>query len=71
MQTREPRKRVNWIFVIILLIVIPLVVFGIFMMETVDDQAIKEDNKQKKIEEIEMDSLTNNNSDTTLINNNN
>jgi hypothetical protein len=35
MQTREPRKRVNWVFVIILIIVIPLIVFTIYMMNTI------------------------------------
>jgi uncharacterized membrane protein len=35
MQTREPKKRVNWIFVFVLIITIPLVVFGIFMMNTI------------------------------------
>jgi flagellar basal body-associated protein FliL len=38
MQTRQPQKRVNWIFVVILIIVIPLVIFIIIMMNTVQEQ---------------------------------
>jgi flagellar basal body-associated protein FliL len=38
MQTRQPQKRVNWIFVVILIIVIPLVIFTIIMLNTVQDQ---------------------------------
>ena len=34
MQTRKPNKRVSWIFVIILIIVIPLVLFSLIMMNT-------------------------------------
>ncbi|GEM_PF-4417903 len=34
MQTREPQKRVNWVFVLILIVVIPIIVFTIFMMNT-------------------------------------
>ncbi|MFO7448468.1 MAG: hypothetical protein R6W90_19070 [Ignavibacteriaceae bacterium] len=35
MQTREPRKRVNGIFVFILIITIPLIIFTVFMMNTI------------------------------------
>jgi flagellar basal body-associated protein FliL len=38
MQTRQPQKRVNWIFVVILIIVIPLVIFIIMMMNTVQHE---------------------------------
>ena len=38
MQTRQPQKRVNWIFVVILIIAIPLIIFTIIMMNTVQDQ---------------------------------
>jgi len=38
MQTRQPQKRVNWIFVVILIIAIPLILFIIIMMNTVQDQ---------------------------------
>ncbi len=51
MQTNEPRKRVNWIFVIILIIVIPLIVLSLFLLNT----APSEINQQK----IQADSLNN------------
>ena len=35
MQTREPNKRVNWVFVIVLIVAVPLIVFTIFMMNTI------------------------------------
>lgn len=35
MQTREPGKRVNWIFVFVLIITIPLIIFTLFMMNTI------------------------------------
>lgn len=38
MQTRQPQKRVNWIWVVILIIAIPLIIFIIIMMNTVQDQ---------------------------------
>ncbi len=38
MQTRQPQKRVNWIFVVILIIAIPLIIFTIVMMNTVQDE---------------------------------
>jgi flagellar basal body-associated protein FliL len=38
MQTRQPQKRVNWIFVVILIIVVPLVIFNLFLWNTVQDQ---------------------------------
>lgn len=38
MQTRQPQKRVNWIFVVILIIAVPLIIFIIVMMNTVQDQ---------------------------------
>ena len=37
MQTREPRKRVNWLFVIILIIALPLAVTLFFLLNTVPD----------------------------------
>lgn len=38
MQTREPRKRVNWIFVVILIIVIPLALLVLFMMNSLPNE---------------------------------
>lgn len=38
MQTRQPQKRVNWIWVVILIIAIPLIIFIIIMLNTVQDQ---------------------------------
>jgi flagellar basal body-associated protein FliL len=38
MQTRQPQKRVNWIFVVILIIVIPLVIFTIILFNTVQEE---------------------------------
>jgi flagellar basal body-associated protein FliL len=38
MQTRQPQKRVNWIFVVVLIIVVPLVIFNLFLWNTVQDQ---------------------------------
>jgi hypothetical protein len=38
MQTRQPKKRVNWIFVIILLIVVPLLIVTLVMMNTISDE---------------------------------
>jgi ABC-type transport system involved in cytochrome bd biosynthesis fused ATPase/permease subunit len=38
MQTKKPQKRVNWIFVVILIIAIPLIIFTVIMMNTVQDQ---------------------------------
>lgn len=38
MQTNQPQKRVNWIFVVILIIAVPLIIFTIIMMNTVQDQ---------------------------------
>ncbi|HZW37873.1 MAG TPA: hypothetical protein VFF33_01095 [Ignavibacteriaceae bacterium] len=35
MQTREPRKRSNWIFVIILIVAIPLFFAVLFMLNTI------------------------------------
>jgi hypothetical protein len=35
MQTRQPQKRVNWIFVFVLIVTLPLVILGIFMMNTI------------------------------------
>jgi hypothetical protein len=37
MQTRQPQKRVNWIFVVLLIIVIPLVIFIVILMNTVQE----------------------------------
>lgn len=41
MQTREPRKRVNWIFVVILIIVIPLTVLTLVMMNSLPPEETK------------------------------
>jgi hypothetical protein len=38
MQTREPQKRVNWIFVVLLIIGVPLVVITIVMLNTVTSE---------------------------------
>jgi hypothetical protein len=38
MQTREPKKRVNWIFVLILIIAIPLAVIVFVMLNTVSSE---------------------------------
>lgn len=39
MQTREPGKRVNWIFVVILIIAVPLIIFLFIMFNTVGEEA--------------------------------
>lgn len=38
MQTREPRRRVNWLFVLVLIIIIPLLIFILVMMNTAPEQ---------------------------------
>lgn len=38
MQTREPKKRVNWIFVIILIVAIPLILLVLFMMNSLPNE---------------------------------
>jgi hypothetical protein len=37
MQTRQPEKRVNWIFVVLLIIVIPLLIFIVILLNTVQE----------------------------------
>ncbi len=46
MQTRQPNRRVNWIFVIILIIVIPLVLFTLIMMNTMTSETNESMNTQ-------------------------
>lgn len=48
MQTREPRKRVNWIFVIILIVVIPITVFTLLMMNTLPPNTTQNEQKIEK-----------------------
>lgn len=39
MQTSEPRKRTNWIFVAVLVIAIPLLFFVLFMLNTIPEDS--------------------------------
>jgi uncharacterized membrane protein len=59
MQTSQPNKRVNWIFVIILIIVIPLVLFVLIMMNTMTQETNEHMNLQDttRIERGEIDTL--------------
>jgi len=59
MQTNKPQKKVNWIFVAILIIAIPLIIFIIMMMNTVqnqNDESIDEPDSAN-IESVNPDSL--------------
>lgn len=38
MQTRQPRKRVNWIFVLVLIIIIPFTLLVLFMMNLLPNE---------------------------------
>jgi hypothetical protein len=62
MQTRQPQKRVNWIFVVILIIAIPLITFTIIMMNTVQDQTNEKMDglDSTNIEAVSPDSIENN-----------
>jgi uncharacterized membrane protein len=68
MQTRQPNKRVNWIFVIILIIVIPLVLFVLIMMNTMTQETNEYMNDQDttRIERGEIDTLNTESPDDIL-----
>jgi predicted PurR-regulated permease PerM len=51
MQTKEPRKRINWIFVIVLIIVIPLIIIFLIMMNTVSSETESLPQNKNKIED--------------------
>lgn len=59
MQTNKPQKRVNWIFVAILIIAIPLIIFIIMMMNTVQNQTDErmDEPDSTNIENVSPDSL--------------
>lgn len=59
MQTNKPQKRVNWIFVAILIIAIPLIIFIIMMMNTVQNQTDErmDEPDSTNIETVSPDSL--------------
>jgi flagellar basal body-associated protein FliL len=55
MQTRQPQKRVSWIFVVVLIIVIPLVIFNLIMWNTVQDQT---DEKMDGLDSTRIEAVT-------------
>lgn len=59
MQTNKPQKRVNWIFVVILIIAVPLIIFIIIMMNTVQNQTDErmDEPDSTNIESVNPDSL--------------